>query len=158
MVLPSEMITTITKLEKNQNEIDEAVQQESVVIHLADDIDISRGSTIVPVNTSIETDKRIEATICWMDNKPYHSGTKLLLQQNSFRTKAILKDVDQKIDIHTFEEVENDGTIQLNDFCKVGIKVANPISFDSFKKNRKTGAFILINENTNATVAAGVID
>lgn len=158
MVLPSEMITTITKLEKNQNEIEEAVQQESVVIHLADDIDISRGSTIVPVNTSIETDKRIEATICWMDNKPYHSGTKLLLQQNSFRTKAILKDVDQKIDIHTFEEVENDGTIQLNDFCKVGIKVANPISFDSFKKNRKTGAFILINENTNATVAAGVID
>ncbi|MGC6433860.1 MAG: sulfate adenylyltransferase subunit 1 [Crocinitomicaceae bacterium] len=158
MVLPSEMITTITKLEKNQNEIEEAVQQESVVIHLADDIDISRGSTIVPVNTSIETDKRIEATICWMDNKPYHSVTKLLLQQNSFRTKAILKDVDQKIDIHTFEEVENDGTIQLNDFCKVGIKVANPISFDSFKKNRKTGAFILINENTNATVAAGVID
>jgi len=158
MVLPSEMSSTITKIEKNQEEIEAGVQQEAVVIHLADDIDISRGSTIVPLNSSIETDKNIEATICWMDNKPFQSGTKLLLQQSSFRTKAMLKDVEQKIDIHTFEQVENDGTIQLNDFCKVAIKIADPISFDSFKKNRKTGAFILINENTNATVAAGVID
>jgi sulfate adenylyltransferase subunit 1 len=156
-ILPLDVITTIEKIEKNQVETIEAQAGEPVVIHLKEDFDVSRGSTIVKTSDLPQTENTIEATICWMDNKAYQSGQKLLLQQNSFRSKAIIKEVDAHIDIHNFEDTPSDGTMNLNDFCKVTIKTAEAISFDSYKKNRKTGAFILINENTNNTVAAGIL-
>ncbi len=156
-IFPSEAVTTIEKIEKNTIEVDEAFANEPIIIHLTDDIDVSRGSTIVPVNDLPVAEKELEATICWMDNSSYQSGQKLLIQQNSFRTKAAIKEIDGKIDIHSFENKESDGSINLNDFCKIRIKTAETISYDSYRKNRKTGSFILINENTNSTVAAGVI-
>ena len=157
-IYPSEMTSTISRIERNQKDVEAAEINEPIVIHLEDDIDISRGSSIVLANSTIETEKELSATICWMDNKAYQKGNKLILQQNSFRAKAVIKEIENNIDIHTYELSENDGTMNLNDFCKVNIKTAETIGFDSYKKNRKTGAFILINENTNSTVAAGVID
>jgi sulfate adenylyltransferase subunit 1 len=156
-ILPLDVITTIEKIEKGQVEITEAHAGEPVVIHLTEDYDVSRGSTIVKTSDLPQTENTIEATICWMDNKAYQGGQKLLLQQNSFRSKAIIKEVDARIDIHNFEDTPSDGTMNLNDFCKVTLKTAEAISFDPYKKNRKTGAFILINENTNNTVAAGIL-
>ena len=117
----------------------------------------SRGSSIVRADQQPFSDNTIEATICWMDNKPYQSGQKLLLQQNSFRSKAAIKAIDARIDIHSFEDTQANETMELNDFCKVTIRTAETIAFDPYRKNRKTGSFILINENTNNTVAAGVI-
>jgi sulfate adenylyltransferase subunit 1 len=93
-----------------------------------------------------------------MDNKPFQKGQKLLFQQNSFRAKAVIKSIEGRIDIHTLDSTEEIDEIHLNEFCKVNIKTAELVSFDSYTKNRKTGAFILINENTNNTVAAGVIN
>ena len=156
-LLPMEAFTSIEKIEKHQTEVEEAHAGEPVVIHLTEDFDLSRGSSIVPASQTPAVENTIEATLCWMDNKPFQSGQKLLLQQNSFRSKAVIKEVDATIDIHSFEDKASDGTINLNDFCKVTIKTAEAISYDAYKKNRKTGAFILINENTNNTVAAGVI-
>ncbi len=156
-IFPLDIETNISKIEKYQIEVEEAHAGDPVVIHLSDDLDVSRGSTIVKSNELPNTDNFIEATICWMDNKAYQSGQKLLLQQNSFRSKAIIKEIEAKIDIHTYDELESDDVMNLNDFCKVNIKTAESISFDSYSKNRKTGAFVLINENTNNTVAAGII-
>jgi len=156
-LLPLEVSTTIEKIEKHQQEVLEAHAGEPVVIHLAEDFDVSRGSSIVRISEVPNVENTIEATLCWMDNKPFQSGQKLLLQQNSFRSKAVIKEVDATIDIHSFEDLPSDGTINLNEFCKVTIKTAEGITYDSYKRNRKTGAFILINENTNNTVAAGVI-
>ena len=102
--------------------------------------------------------KELSATICWMDNASYIPGQKILLQQNSFRSKALIKEVVSKIDIHSFAELKSDGTIKLNDICKVLIKTAESISYDSYLDNRSSGSFILINENTNNTIAAGTID
>jgi len=156
-VLPADITTTILRIEKDGFEIEEANQGEPVIIHLSEDIDVSRGTTIVPVSEPILSEKSFEAIICWMDNKSFQPGQKLILQQNSFQTKALIKEIDNKINISTFTTEESDGTLHLNDFCKVAIKTAEPLSFDSYENNRKTGAFILINENTNNTVAAGVI-
>jgi len=156
-LLPLEVSTTIEKIEKHQQEVLEAHAGEPVVIHLTEDFDVSRGSSIVRTSEVPNVENTIEATLCWMDNKPFQSGQKLLLQQNSFRSKAVIKEVDATIDIHSFEDLPSDGTINLNEFCKVTIKTAEGITYDSYKRNRKTGAFILINENTNNTVAAGVI-
>jgi sulfate adenylyltransferase subunit 1 len=156
-ILPLDTTTTITKIEKNQQEVGQASTDDPVVIHLADNLDVSRGSSIVKADQRITSENTIEATICWMDNKPYQIGQKLMLQQNSFTSKATIKAIEARIDIHSFEDLEANDTIDLNDFCKVTIKTAETITYDPYRKNRKTGAFILINENTNNTVAAGVI-
>jgi sulfate adenylyltransferase subunit 1 len=158
VVLPSGIETEIEKIEMNQVEVDIAEINNPVVLHLKDDVDISRGNSIVPIEHLPKTEKEITATICWMDNSAFIPDQKILLQQNSFRTKAIVKEVISKIDIHSFMELQSDGSMKLNDICKVLIKTAEPISFDSFSENRSTGGFILINENTNNTVAAGTIN
>ena len=156
-VHPVDLTTTIEKIEKFGQEVEEAHASEPVIIHVSDNIDISRGSSFVPLNDAIQTEKRFEAIVCWMDNKSFQPGQKLLLQQNSFRTKAVIKEIDNKINIYNFLSEPSDGTLHLNDFCKVTIKTAESLSFDEYANNRKTGSFILINENTNNTVAAGVI-
>jgi sulfate adenylyltransferase subunit 1 len=155
-VLPTGMETTITAIELNRKQVNEAFRGEAVILHLSDDIDISRGSTLVPQNELPQTEREPEATICWMDNAVFQQGQKFLLQQNSFRTKAIIREIGGEIDIHSFEEQENDGILKLNDFARIRLKTADPVSFDSYADNRKTGAFILINEHTNNTVAAGI--
>lgn len=157
-VLPSGIETTIDKIEVNQKEVNIAETNMPAVFHLKDDVDISRGNSIVPSEHLPKTEKEITATICWMDNVAYIPGQKILLQQNSFRTKAVIKEVIGKIDIHSFTQLESDGVMKLNDICKVLIKTAEPITFDSYLDNRNLGAFILINENTNNTIAAGTID
>ncbi|MFO0358467.1 MAG: sulfate adenylyltransferase subunit 1 [Sphingobacteriaceae bacterium] len=158
LVLPSQIETEIVKIEKHQSEINEAKFSDPVILHLKDDVDISRGSTIVPVDQMPQVNKELTATLCWMDNTALQPGQKLLIQQNSFRTKAVIKEIVNKIDIHSFDKIESDGVLKLNDICKVLIKTAENVSFDSYLDNRSTGSFILINENTNNTVAAGTID
>ena len=156
-VLPSGIDTFIEKIESNGEEITSASENMSVILHLKDDVDVSRGNSIVPVEHLPRTEKELSATICWMDNAAFIPGQKVLLQQNSFLTRAVIKDVGAKIDIHSYEELPYDGTMKLNDICRVLIKTAEPVSFDSYRENRRTGAFILINENTNNTIAAGTI-
>jgi len=156
-VFPIDALTTIEKIEKFESEVETAEAGHPIILHLSNDLDVSRGSTFVLENELPETGNEIEATICWMDNKPFQKGQKLLFQQNSFRAKAAIKSIEGKIDIHTLDATEETDEIHLNEFCKVNIKTAELVSFDSYAKNRKTGAFILINENTNNTVAAGVI-
>lgn len=158
LVLPSSVETTIDKIEVNQKEINEVSANMPVVFHFADDVDVSRGNSIVPIEQLPKNEKEMNATICWMDHMDYIPGQKILLQQNSFRTKAVIKEVIHKMDIHSYDAMQSDGSMKLNDICKVLIRTAEPLSFDSYADNRNTGSFILINENTNNTIAAGTID
>ncbi len=157
-VLPSEIETEIEKIEIHQKEVNIAYENSPAIIHLKDDVDISRGSSIVPIENQPNLSKEITAKICWMDNQAFITGQKFILQQNSFRTKAIIKDIINKVDIHTFGTTESNGTLKLNDISNVFIKTADAVGYDSYRENRNTGAFILINENTNNTVAAGIIE
>ncbi len=157
-ILPSGIETILHKIEVNQQEVEFAEANTPMVLHIKDDVDISRGNTIVPSTHLPKTKQEITATICWMDNASYEAGQKIILQQNAFKTKAIIKEISSKIDIHTFKPLPSDGTMQLNDICKVLIKMADAISYDSYLENRNTGSFILINENTHNTIAAGTID
>jgi len=157
LILPSGQESQIEKIEINQQEVKEAGLNSPIVLHLKDDIDISRGNSIVSLNNLPQMEKEITATICWMDNQAFIPGQKLLLQQNSFRTRAVIKEIASKIDIHSFTDLESDGSLQLNDICKVLIRTSETITYDSYAQNRRTGSFILINENTNNTVAAGIL-
>jgi sulfate adenylyltransferase subunit 1 len=156
VIYPDELYTEISKIEINQQEKEEATAGQPIILHLKDDLDVSRGCMIVPVSDTIDSTNQLAATVCWMDNKPYQDGQSLIIQQGAFRTKASIKNVTSSINIHTNEKEPYTGTIKLNDFCNIELKTAENISFDVYKNNRRTGAFILINENTNNTVAAGV--
>jgi sulfate adenylyltransferase subunit 1 len=156
-LFPLELESVIESLEKNQAEVDEIYEGEPCVIHLKDNVDLGRGSMIVGGEVNSKFEKVLTATICWMDNKPFQSGQNLLLQSNSFVSKAIIKSIDADLNVQTLNETPNQGNLPLNAIANVTIKLADPLCYEVYKQNRKTGSFILINENTNNTVAAGVI-
>jgi sulfate adenylyltransferase subunit 1 len=156
-VFPSGLETIITRLEKNLNDVAEVFEGEPVVIHTKDDLSISRGTSFIKINDSIQHSNELQATLCWMDNHAFQVGQKIVFQQNSFKTKAKIQEVTSKIDIHNYTKEAWDGTLNLNDFCTINLKTAEAVSYDAYAENRKTGSFILINENTNNTIAAGVI-
>ena len=157
-VLPEKITSSISSLEKYNKPVDKAHKGDIVAIQLSDDIDAGRGKSIVPISQNSTLTNEIEATICWMDNSAFRPGQKLIIQHLSHTTKAKISEIIHKIDIHTnqpnFELLEN---IALNEICKVNIRTAEPIAVDTFAQNRTTGIFILIDENTNNTVAAGTI-
>jgi sulfate adenylyltransferase subunit 1 len=155
---PLEIETSIKSIEKNQVEVDEIRENEPGVIHLNDNYDLGRGCMIVGSNSNIKFEKIIEATICWMDNKPFQVGQNLLFQSNSFSSKAIIKSINADLNIQTLERAQNDGSISLNGIVHVTIKLSEALCYKPYILNRKAGSFILINENTNSTVAAGVIN
>ena len=163
-VLPSGIESTIARIETNLRDVDSAHVGQSVVLHLADDIDISRGDSIVVTNETQEAtvSNEIEAHICWFDERQQlHEGTKLMLQNGANTVKAIVREIEYKYDISTLEKVSavgDRGAVgKLNDIVKVLLKTAKPIVFDKYGQNRQTGSFILVNENTCNTVAAGMI-
>ncbi len=158
-VLPGGMKSRIFKIEHDLKEVVSAREGQPVVLHLEDDIDVSRGMWIVPVTDRPAVSDFVQGTICWMDNSVFQpGGAKLILQQGAARTKAAIKEVLFKIDIETFEKLPSDASLKLNELAAVSIRTAEPLVFDAYKENRFSGAFILINEYTNQTVAAGVLE
>jgi sulfate adenylyltransferase subunit 1 len=158
-VLPSGIESTISRIEVNLKDVNETFAGQAAVLHLADDIDISRGDSIVVQSTTHnpQSSNEMEATICWFDERQkLYEGDKLMLQNGANTIKAIVKEIEYKRDISTLEKVQTtEGG--LNDILKIRLKTAKPIVFDNYKTNRATGAFILVNENTCNTVAAGMI-
>jgi sulfate adenylyltransferase subunit 1 len=157
-IIPSGQRSKIAKIEFNQHEIETVEKDQAAIIHLENDIDLSRGATIVPVEDETESVKDLSATICWMDNRPFQGHETFLFQQQSFRTKAKVKQVNSKIDIQNFEKKEWDGSLQLNELVEVDLKLADEVLKDSFSTHFSSGSFILINEATNQTVAGGTIN
>jgi sulfate adenylyltransferase subunit 1 len=156
-VLPSGIQSKIKAIEIGGEEIEEAFAPQSVVLHLEDDIDISRGDTIVQTNNQPSVENELEVLLCWMDSKPLITGNKYLLQHNSKLVRAIVKDVEYKLDVNSLNEEQAPEKVSLNDIVKATIKTASPVVFDSYKKLRTTGGAILIDETSNVTVGACMI-
>jgi sulfate adenylyltransferase subunit 1 len=156
-VFPSGLQSSISAIEVNQQEVNEAQAGQPAVIHLKDDIDVSRGMTIVRHDQLPLVSQDVEAVLCVTDTAPLFAGSKLLLQHHSHTVKAIVKEIYYKIDIETYERLPQPPGLQVNDLAYVRLRTAEPLAFDPYLKNRTTGAFILINENTCQTVAAGMI-
>jgi sulfate adenylyltransferase subunit 1 len=157
-VLPSNMESTLSRIELNGEPAESAEVNRPAIFHLIDDVDISRGGWIADAEQLPLSTKEFTATICWMDQRAYSPGQKFLLQHGSHRTKAAIRSIIDQIDIHTFEHTAGGDQMQLNDICKVIIKTADVVHFDPYMTNRSTGAFILIDDNTNNTVAAGTME
>jgi sulfate adenylyltransferase subunit 1 len=153
-VLPAGYETTIARLEIGGMEVEEAFTPQPVVIQLTDDIDISRGDTIVKMDTLPLIGNELEVLLCWMDDKPLQPGNKYFLQHNSRLVRSVVKSVEYKLDVNTLKQQPVDGGVRLNEVVKAVIKTASPLVYDSYTKLAVNGSAILIDETSNSTVAA----
>jgi len=153
-VLPAGINSTISKLEVGGKEVEEAFAPQSLVIQLADDIDISRGDTIVVSNDLPKTNNELEVLLCWLDEKPLQAGNKYYLQHNSRLVKVVVRNIDYKLDVNSLQKQEASGGVRLNEVVKATIKTASPLVYDSYESLSANGSAILIDETSNSTVAA----
>ncbi|MBS4065159.1 MAG: 50S ribosome-binding GTPase [Chitinophagaceae bacterium] len=153
-VLPQNRTTTISKIEIAGKEVEEAFAPQGVVLHLADDIDISRGDSIVKSDSVPQLSNELEVLLCWLDEKPLQAGNKYLLQHNSRLVRAVVRNIEYKLDVNTLQQQSIEGGVKLNEVVKATIKTAAPLAFDSYVKLSTNGSAILVDETGNSTVAA----
>jgi sulfate adenylyltransferase subunit 1 len=157
-VQPSGLTSTISAIEIGGKEVEEAFAPQSVVLHLKDDIDVSRGDVIVHTGNQPNVSNELEVLLCWMGNKPLVAGNKYLLQINSRVVKAVVKEIEYKLDVNSLLKEPAPEQAKLNDVIKATIKTASPIPYDSYKKMRVNGGAVLIDETSNVTVGACMIE
>lgn len=157
VVLPSEIESTISAIEVGGKDVQEAFAPQSAILHLADDVDISRGDVIVNQNNLPQLSNELEVFICWMDNKPLQAGNKYFFQVNSRVVRCVVKEIKYKLDVNTLQKLDAPGKAGLNDIVSATIKTASPIPFDAYKKLRTNGGAILIDETSLLTAGACMI-
>ncbi|MFC5407908.1 sulfate adenylyltransferase subunit 1 [Larkinella bovis] len=153
-VLPTGETSTIDAIEIAEAHYDEAFAPMSVVLHLADDVDISRGNLIVKSDNQPIVSQNLEAMLCWMDTKALQVGSKYTLQHGTFRTRCAVREIVYQLNVNTYEETTGVDSLKLNDIAKIVLKTAKPVSFDPYGSNRVNGGAILIDETSNVTVGA----
>ncbi len=156
-VLPSGFSSKVKAIHTADGDIDEAFAPQSVAITLHDEIDISRGDTLVKSNNPPKVSQDIEAMICWFSARPMANRAKLVLRHTTQETKAIIQELKYQVDVNTLHKVEDIESLNMNDIGRITLRTATPLIHDSYRRNRNTGSFILIDPGTNETVAAGMI-
>lgn len=157
IIQPSGIESTIRSIEIGGEEIEEAFAPQSVVLHLEDDIDVSRGDMIVHRDNQPVTAQEFEVLICWMGNKPLNTGNKYFLQINSRVVRSVIKNIEYKLDVNTLQKNYSPGKVELNDIIRATIKTASPVAFDRYQNLRGNGGAILIDETSCVTVGACMI-
>lgn len=153
IVLPANMATKIVKIEKNLENIQEAKAGDNVVLHFENNIDISRGDTVVLYHQLPTESTQINSWISWLDNSPLQIGKTYLLQHRFKNVRVKIQEVNQKWNINDWEFTK-ESEIKLNDIGQISLRTNQPLFYDAFNKNSKSGNAILIDETSNNTVAA----
>ena len=137
--------------------LDEAFCPQSVTICLEHDIDISRGDMIVGLESLPGMESDLHARVCWMHLRPLQAGKKYFLKHATQTVQAVVTQLESRINMETFEAEPQPAELKINDIGVIRLKISKPIVFDGYATNRLTGSFILIEQGTNATVAAGML-
>jgi sulfate adenylyltransferase subunit 1 len=156
-ILPSGRTTTVKEIVTYDGNLTTAFAPQSVTITLNDEIDISRGDMFVKTSAHPpKVEKEFEATLCWLSEAPLDRNRKYLVKHTTRSAKCLFSRLDYRVDVNTLEQhaVEK---LNMNDIARVAIKVQSPLVFDSYDIDRATGSFIVIDEASNNTVAAGMI-
>jgi len=157
MALPSGKESTIQRIATYDGDLQTAIAGQSVTLELADEIDLSRGDMLVALHAPPRTATRFRAKVVWMHEQPLRSGASFLLKHTTRTVRATASAIAYRVDVSTFDHRPAE-SLTLNEIAEVHFTTALPIFFDSYRANRITGAFILIDPVTNATVGAGMID
>ena len=156
-VYPSKRSSYIKRIEKYGSEVNSLNTGENGTLLLTDELDISRGNSIVGMKSQLNIGKNVEAKICWMQNEELETGKKYWMQQGVQRVLAKVQKVHNKIDLDSFIR-ENTTQLSLNDIGEASIVTAEPLISKSYKTNKELGAFILIDPLTNNTAGVGFIN
>ncbi|MEE9373469.1 MAG: sulfate adenylyltransferase subunit CysN [Saprospiraceae bacterium] len=158
MLLPSGFKSKISKIDTYDGEIEEAFPPMSVTMLLEDDLDLSRGDMIVRPNNTPQMTQDVDAMICWLDDidMKFPRG-RYTLRHTTQEVQCMIKEVRYTLNINTLHRIQEDITVNMNDIARVKIRTTKPIFIDDYRKNRITGSFVLVDENSNNTVAAGMI-
>jgi bifunctional enzyme CysN/CysC len=157
LALPSGFTTTIAAIDGPHGPLDEAHPPMSVVVRLADEIDISRGDMICRPHNKPHVSQDIEAMVCWMVDEPLRAGRKLAIKHTTRMGRAMVKDLHYRLDVNSLHRDLHATELRLNDIGRVRLRTTTPLLADEYRRNRSTGGFILVDEATNFTVAAGMI-
>ena len=155
-VLPAGTESKISAIEVGQVEVQEAFAPQSVVLHLQDNVDISRGDLIVKSDDLPKLEQELEVLVCWMGEKPLKAGAKYLIQNNTTQVKAVIRSIEYKLDVNTLEKQEVE-QVFLNEIVKLKLKTAKPLAYDAYKELSSNGGIIFIDETSFVTVGAGLI-
>jgi bifunctional enzyme CysN/CysC len=159
MVLPSGFTSKVKSIDTLDGSIDEAFAPMSITLRLEDEIDISRGDMICRPHNHPTTSQDIDATVCWMNEvAALAPGRRYVLKHTTRTTKVIVKDLAYRLDINTLHRDEEATDLGLNEIGRITFRTQQPLFFDEYRRNRETGSFILVDEVSNATVAAGMIN
>ena len=157
MVLPSGLTTTVAGIDTFDGQVDEAFPPMSVTIRLTDDIDISRGDMICRPLNQPTVGQDLEAMVAWMTERPLVPGDFLALKHTTRWVRAVVRDIHYRLDVNTLHRDESASSLGLNDVGRISLRVTQPLYYDSYRRNRQTGSFILAAEDTNVTVGAGML-
>ncbi|CAJ4063028.1 sulfate adenylyltransferase subunit 1 [Burkholderia pseudomallei] len=161
VVLPSNRTATIAEIiapvPGGTAAVERAFAGQAVTIRLAEDVDVSRGDTFVPRTQGVEPAKKLEADLCWFDETPLSSQRKYLLKQTTNTVFTKIGAVKQVLDVHTLSHATDRHELKMNDIGRVALTLQKPIVCDTYDAHPGTGAFVLIDEATHHTVAAGMI-
>ena len=156
LVLPSGQKSRIQEIWTYDGPLEEAFCPQSVTLRLEDDLDISRGDTIVGLDPLPGHSAELAGRVCWMNPRPLTAGKKYFLKHGTQTVQAMVTSLESRIDFETFEPKEA-SELAMNDIGEVRIRTAKPLTYDGYTANRLTGSFVLVEPGTNATVAAGML-
>ncbi len=156
-VLPSGFESRVKSVETADGPLREAFAPESVTLTLEDEIDISRGDMIVQPGSLPTVSQDLDVMVCWLGEKRLQPGGKYALRHTTRDVRCLVKAVQYKVDVNTLERVTGDTAVGLNEIARLTLRTTSPLFFDPYRRNRITGSLILIDEATNETVAAGMI-
>jgi len=156
-VLPSGRSSSIKQILTFDGELERAFAPQSVTLLLEDEIDISRGDMIIKSSDTVRVAKEYDADVCWLSEQPLDRRRKYVIKHATKTVKAYLTRIDHRVDVNTLQLIDGASQLNMNDIARVGVKVQQPLVIDSYARNRATGSFIVIDEATNNTVAAGMI-
>jgi bifunctional enzyme CysN/CysC len=157
LVLPSGFTTKITHIDTADGPVAEAFPPMSVTVRLADEIDISRGDMLCRPHNAPTPAQNIDAMVCWMTERPLQPRQKIVVKHTTRSARAMVKDIQYRLDVNTLHRDESAGALGLNDVGRVQLRTMQPLMVDPYQQNRATGGFILVDEATNTTVGAGMI-
>lgn len=158
-VLPSGLRARVVRIALGSTALERAVAGQSVTVWLDREIDVSRGDLIVrAADTTVAPRREFGATICWLDAAPLAPARTYALRHTTREVRARVAAVDGRLDIDTLRWTTCDAAVGLNDIARVRLKTQQPLAADGYRTQRATGCFILIDEATHETVAAGIFD
>jgi sulfate adenylyltransferase large subunit len=157
LVLPAGRRSRVAAVDTVDGPVGAAVPGQSVTIRLEDDVDIARGDMLVDPERAPEALRELEATLCWMSERPLTPRSRVVVKHTTRTTRAIVEELHSVVNIETLEDVASPAQFELNDIGRVSLRLAEPLVVDAYAENRATGAFILIDEATNETIAAGTV-